>query len=162
MKEVEDTWVKDMAENLVREIMEQMSGIQLSSVSAPTIGPKDMEGVRIWVDGDYKMQMSFFAERKLFYRFAKNMIEEEPTEEDIRDYAMEFLNIICGRFISELVNQLHIQVRMMAVEYRVLEKWTKPEDINSVRALGFISDTQEYAVFSWTSRAIEEMMKRSQ
>ena len=162
MKETQDAWVSDMADNLVREIMEQMADIQLSSVSVCGIGSKQMIGVRIWVDGDYKMQMSFFAERNLFYRFTKNMIEEEPTDEDVRDYAMEFLNTICGRFISEIVNQIHIKVQMMAVEERVLERWTAPEDINFVRAVGFVSDAQEYAVFSWTSRAIEEMMKRSQ
>ncbi len=161
MKEMQDAWVTAMAENLVGEIIEQMANIRLSIVPLKELESKQMVGVYVWVGGDYTMQMSFFAEKNLFYRLAKNMIGDEPTEEDIQDYGMEFLNIVCGRFISEIVNQIHIKVRLMAVENCVLENWVGPDDQKSMRAVGFVSDAQEYAGFSWTSSAIEEMMKRS-
>lgn len=162
MKETQDAWINAMAENLVAEIIEQMGDIRLSRVSNSTRVPeKQVVGVCATIGGDYTMEMRFFAEESLFYRLAKNMTGGEPSEEDVRDYAMEFINIVCGRFISEIIHTTHIKARLMPVEYRVPPKAGMPEENGSMTTLEFLSDVQEYAVFSWSAMVIEEMMKRS-
>ncbi len=163
MKERQDAWIDAMAENLVAEIIEQMGSIRLSRTSKPGQAMMAMEeavGVCATIGGDYTMEMRFFAEESLFHRLAKNMMGSEPSEEDVRDYAMEFINIVCGRFISEIIHTTHIKAKLMPVEYRV-PKTMVPVGNEPMTTLEFISDVQEYAVFSWSARVIEDMMKRS-
>lgn len=162
MKETHYAWIDAMAENLVAEIIEQMGNIRLSRVSKPVqMSEKEVVGVCATIGGDYTMEMRFFAEKDLFYRLAKNMTGGEPSQEDVRDYAMEFINIVCGRFISEIIHTTHIKARLMPVEYRVPSESTVPEENEPMTTLEFISDVQEYAVFSWSARVIDEIMKRS-
>lgn len=162
MEEAHHAWIDAMAENLVAEIIEQMGNIRLSRVSPPVqASDKEVVGVCATIGGDYTMEMRFFAEERLFYRLAKNMIGSEPDEEDVRDYAMEFINIVCGRFISEIIHTTHIKAKLMPVEYRVPSQTAMPEENEPMTTLEFISDGQEYAVFSWSAMVIDEIMKRS-
>lgn len=162
MKEAEAVWVCSMAESLICEIIAEMANIQLWKASEPVeeLKKKSMVGVCAAIGGDYTLKMRFFAEKQLFYRLAKNMLGREPDDEDIQDYAMEFLNVVCGRFISEIINETHIKVKLMPTEYRV-PTGRMPEEEESMQTMGFVSDEQEYAAFSWTTMAIEDMVRRS-
>ena len=107
------------------------------------------------------LKVQFFADRALFYRLTQNMLGDHPSEEDIEDYAIEFFNILCGRFLSEIVNQTHISARLMPIRYELPAEETTPETDESMCTLNFVSDKQEQVAFSWTAVPIEEMMRRS-
>ncbi len=162
MKGTEAAWVCSMAENLVCEILTEMADIQLWKSPEPVeeLQSRPMVGVCATIGGDYTIKMRFFAEKQLFYRLAKSMLGREPDDEDIQDYAMEFINVVCGRFISEIINETHIKARLMPVEYRV-PTGEIPVEAESMQTMGLVSDGQEYATFSWTTMAIEDMVRRS-
>jgi len=155
-------WVSLLAEQLICEIADQMGAIRLSceqSVSRSDAGNRKMSVISAEIGGDYNISIYFLAEHSLFLRLARNMLGEEPGEEDVRIYVGEFFNIVCGRFISELINKADISVQLMLVdgELQSAEEILKEELIKS---LYFVSDMKEYAVFSWTYLPIEEMLRR--
>lgn len=161
MKTAQGIWVSEMAETLVCEITKQMSGIVLHSLKDQPPEHRRMAVVCGFIGGDYTLRVQFFADRSLFYRLTKRMLGEEPNEEDIEDYAIEFFNILCGRFLSEIVNQTHISARLLPIKYELPTEETMPEADETMCTLNFISDSQEQVAFSWTSVPIEEMMRRS-
>lgn len=161
MKTEQGIWVSALAESLVCEIADQMAGIVLRGLPDQPPEHRRMAVVRGLIGGDYTLQVQFFADRSLFYRLTQQMLGEEPTEEDIEDYAIEFFNILCGRFLSEIVNQTHISARLMPIKYELPTEETAPETDESMCTLNFVSDCQEQVAFSWTSVPIEEMMRRN-
>ena len=83
-KEYPMDWVEQMAESLVYEIVEQMSGIVLRR-SEPW--ERLSEGMEIdmitgHVSGDFQIELHFFAQRALLMRLTKNMVGYEPDEEE--------------------------------------------------------------------------------
>lgn len=147
----QECWVPEMADLLVREVVEQMSGIQLGSCPPGSAQPMDMDVVYGLVDGEYQMNLHFKAERRLFNRFARNMIGGEPQSEDeVREYATEFFNILCGRFVSEIYHSTRMAARFLPTQYgKSFDKGTpEPEKVFCTRC--FLSDEQEFAEFSWT------------
>jgi len=155
-------WVSLLAEQLICEIADQMGAIRLSceqSASRDETSNRKMSVISAEIGGDYNISIYFLAEHSLFLRLARNMLGEEPGEEDVRIYVGEFFNIVCGRFISELINKADISVQLMLVdgELQSAEEILKEELIKS---LYFVSDMKEYAVFSWTYLPIEEMLRR--
>jgi len=98
-------WVSLLAEQLICEIADQMGAIRLSceqSASRDETSNRKMSVISAEIGGDYNISIYFLAEHSLFLRLARNMLGEEPGEEDVRIYVGEFFNIVCGRFISEL------------------------------------------------------------
>ena len=163
MEKSEAEWIYGMVENLTCEILAEMAGIRLCRATGPAadLKKKPMVAVCAAIGGDYTINMRFLAEKQLFYRLAQNMLEREPDDEEIQEYAMEFVNVVCGRVISEIINATHIKVRLMPVEYRVRSGSTLGEK-SEVQTLELVSDEQEYVVFAWTTMAIEEMLRRSE
>lgn len=163
MNDKGSAWVHTMVETLVCEILTEMANLRIWRAEEPieALKRRKMIGVCATIGGDYTFKMRFFAEKPFFYRLAKNMMGEEPDEEDIRDYAMEFINVVCGRFISEIINETHIKARLMPVEYRMPTNGELQEEEESMQTMGFVGDGQEYAAFSWTTMAIEDMVRRS-
>lgn len=163
MQRTQEHWIKEMAENLVCEITEAMSGIHLSCAPSSThdLGKKQMAGVCALIGGDYTFQVHFLAEPNLFFRFAKNMMGEEPDSEDVRDYAMEFFNTLCGRFISEIINETHIKARLMPIKYEMPARIESLWEQEAFRSVVFTSELDEHAVFVWAAVPLEEMMRRS-
>lgn len=161
MKTEQGVWVSNLAEGLVLEITKQMSGIILYSMRENPPEHRRMAVVQGLIGGDYPLKVQFFADRALFYRLTQNMLGDHPSEEDIEDYAIEFFNILCGRFLSEIVNQTHISARLMPIRYELPAEETTPETDESMCTLNFVSDKQEQVAFSWTAVPIEEMMRRS-
>ena len=153
-------WVSHLAAQLVCEVAEQMGDIRLSRVphSAET-AEREVDAVCALIGGDYDISIQLCAERVLFVRFARNMLGEEPNEEDVREYAREFFNVICGRFISELINRADVKAKLMPVRYELSGTVAAPH--GELRQLSFISDVQEYVTFSWTPLPIEEMLRRN-
>ena len=157
-----DEWVSLMAKELISEITESMANILLrdGKISEQELEQKKLVGISAAIGGDYPMTLRFFSERRFIYRLTKNMMASEPTKEDMQDYAIEYFNTICGRFVSELINQMHIKAHLMPIRY---EEAFDPasEENGQTQALCLISDADEYTLFSWTEEAIREMIKRS-
>lgn len=159
---VDTAWVSLLAEQLICEIAEQMGAIRLNRLESGC-PPDNAGGVRYAVQarigGDYNILTQLLADHAFFYRLARNMLGEEPEQEDIRTYAVEFVNVVCGRFISELVNKANFKVQLMPIEGGSLigDTSLSGEDIQSMH---FISDEHEYAELSWTYLPIEEMLRR--
>ena len=156
-------WVSRMAESLIGEITKQMSGIQLlllQDAQPPDHLVDEMDAAYGRVEGDYQMFMQLRAEKKLFYRFAENMIGDKPEDQsEVEDYATEFFNVLCGRFVSELYIATGRAARFFPTTYE------RPPDVSAldgqVCSLYFISEKNEYAVFSWTAASVNQLIRRT-
>lgn len=159
------TWVSDMAAQLVSEVAELMGNICLSCQSPPVVEDltdRKMDVVCAVIGGDCTFDMQFFADRTLFSRFARNMLGVEPSEEEIQEYAAEFFNVLCGRFVSEVVSGSGMKIKLMPVKYELPTVWKEPSEYAvGTQWLKFVSDVHECAVFSWTPFPIEEMLRRN-
>ena len=150
---------------MVREITREMSGIDLRSV--PPNAPQLREGRRTdavhgLVDGEHPIQVQFRAEPRLFVRLARNMIGQDPEDgEEVREYATEYFNVLCGRFLSELYRMGNIRVHNMTIpRSEVFPNVTEMEREN-LHALHFISEEEEIVTFSWTAVPVEDMLRRN-
>lgn len=150
MEKTRRQWIKTMAEQMVCEIARNMSGVHLSTAVIQEPKDKPLAGVYAQVGGDYTFRVQFLAEEELFVRLAKNLMGDDLTKEDIEDYAVEFFNTLCGRFISEIINETHIKARLLSIRY---EFPPLKEDIleQAVQSVAFTSEMNEYAVFAWAS-----------
>ena len=109
-------WVNQMAGTLVCEIIELMAGIQLQHHPAweHTARERDIDAIYGFVEGDFPMKLRFLAEPRMLSRLARNMLGSEPEEGEAQEYAMEFFNILCGRFISELYKATETTARFFS------------------------------------------------
>lgn len=162
-KEYPMDWVEQMAESLVYEIVEQMSGIVLRR-SEPW--ERLSEGMEIdmitgHVSGDFQIELHFFAQRALFMRLTKNMVGYEPDEEEAQEYAMEFFNILCGRFISELYKASKTSARFFPTEYDRTPERGMPRQNAEDKTVYLTSEQQELAAFSWTAAPVDTILRRN-
>ena len=152
-KTINQEWVSRLAEGLLCEIMDQMSGIKLEE--APDV-PEHFDQAQlgiVWGEttGDFSIRMCLEAERALFVRLACNMIGAPPKDQaEVEEYATEFFNIICGRFVSELYNLTGKSARFLPTTYEHPPGTRDLHSGNTVNTVKFISDNNEGAVFSWT------------
>lgn len=152
-KTIKQEWVRELAKELLCEIMDQMSGIQLSEASdMPThFGTQHLDVVYGETTGDFILLMRLVVERKLFERMAESIIGAPPADQtEVEEYATEFFNIICGRFVSELYNMTGQSARFLPATYVDPSGRLEGYEKNPVNTVRFISDHAEGAVFSWT------------
>ena len=157
-------WVSHLAEQLVCEVAGQMGNIRLFCDAAPSVAEPSggMDTVYARTGGDHSISVWLRADRVLFVRFARNMLGREPDEDEVRAYAREFFNVICGRFISELILRADVGIRLMPARYDAFDgREPVSGDAGPVKKLNFVSDEKERAVFSWTSLPIEEILRRN-
>lgn len=139
-----------MADALTCEIMDVMSGIRLSRCCEPTPSGMQMSGVFAVVQGQrYHMQLQFRAEPRMFLRLARNMIGSEPADSaEVEDYAAEFFNVLCGRFVSELCRASRTPARFTPTLYEPVPRELQAGK-SKVKTLYFVSENHERAQFSW-------------
>ena len=147
-------WVALMADTLTCEIMDVMSGIRLSRCRDPAPDGTAMSSVCAYVRGrHFDMQLRFQAEPKMFWRLARNMIGGEPeSAEEVSDYASEFFNVLCGRFVSELCRVTRAPARFTPPQYN--PEPAPFEKRADMRTLHFVSEECERAQFSWSAPLI--------
>ena len=85
----------------------------------------------------------------------------EPEEGEVQEYAMEFFNILCGRFISELYKATETTTRFFPTRYEALPNPTGLGGDTSLSTVYFISDEEELAAFSWTAEVVNDLLRRS-
>lgn len=150
-------WVNQMARALVCEIAQEMSGIELSDcVSLPEhVRLDELDAVYSLAVGNYRMQMQFRAQDSMFFRLAKNMIGDEPEDQfEVQEYAVEFFNVLCGRFVSELSEANQRMACIAPPQYETSPNVTELV-IEPLHTLCFMSEDRETAVFSWTALQTE-------
>jgi hypothetical protein len=153
-------WVYRMAEHLVSEITEEMAGIQMWPQTEDNVRPVEMDTVWGFVNGDFQMEVQFRAQPCVFYRMASNIIGGEPEgPEEVREYAVEYFNVLCGRFVSELSRTTHVPARFRPPEYTSSDGYQRPREPQST--LYFLTDKNEQAAFSWSEQPMEQLLKRS-
>lgn len=152
-KAIEQEWVSQLAEQLLCEILEQISGIQISRAQGGPIrfSTQPLGVVYAETRGEFTLLMWLEAEQSLFERLAAGMIGAPASDqEEVEEYATEFFNMVCGRFVSELYNLTGQSARFLPTIYRHHNDAAAMQTENRVYSVDFISDSNEGAVFSWT------------
>ena len=122
---------------------------------------RDIDAIYGFVEGDVPMKLRFLAEPRMLSRLARNMLGSEPEEGEAQEYAMEFFNILCGRFISELYKATETTTRFFPTRYEALPNPTGLGGDTSLSTVYFISDEEELAAFSWTAEVVNDLLRRS-
>lgn len=146
-----------MAQQLTCEVMDQMAGIKLMRIDDPSDSQCEFDIVYSSLEGDGVLQLQLAAEPKLFRRLAGNIIGDEPENEDeVKEYAAEFANVLCGRFVSEICRATKTVARFRPTVYGDRPPGNE-EPLQSVR---FISDQKERVMFSWGRDTMNALLKR--
>ena len=109
----------------------------------------------------FRSSCIFFAQRALFMRLTKNMVGYDPDEEEAQEYAMEFFNILCGRFVSELYKASKTSARFFPTEYDRTPDRGMPGQNAEDKTVYLISEQQELAAFSWTAAPVDRILRRN-
>lgn len=153
-------WVSDMADTLIREILEQTAGLQLVRCPSPFAVGDEFFTVYSTVDGAFHTELVFSSEPDLFCRIASNMSgDPAPSQEEAVEYAMELFNMFCGRFISEIYRMTRVPARFYPPQYMV---GTLQLDSGSVESLYYQDACGVKAKFSWTAEAIERLLNKGE
>ena len=113
------------------------------------------------VEAGERIKLRFLAEPRMLSRLARNMLGSEPEKGEAQEYAMEFFNILCGRFISELYKATETTTRFFPTRYEALPNPTGLGGDTSLSTVYFISDEEELAAFSWTAEVVNDLLRRS-
>ena len=163
MNEAHDTAaIRARAQTMACDIMRQMSGIELSLDPVPHTDD-DMAGLDVvygHVTGKHPMHLLFCAKIGFFTRMARNMLGEDPEdEEEAKDYAMEFFNVLCGRFVSEIYEVTRNMRILSPPSYlgwsTIAQTETIENILGTVDKIWLISEENELAVFLWTPVATQ-------
>lgn len=100
--------------------------------------------------GDYQIRLVFCAERALLRRIAEGMLGESTEDpEDIRECAMEFFNVVCGRIVAAIFRETRTRARFHCPDFK--EGWYIPgkvsSDDNDMVAYCYLSIRDGAAVF---------------
>lgn len=159
-----EPWVHDLARTLVTETTAQMAGIRLGHTTQFPWNDLPQQHVVVYglIQGDYEIHVQLLTEWKMLYRLTRNMLEADPEDDDVREYALEYFNTICGRFVSEIINRTHLKERLHPVGYEMSSASPILSPGEQVSTIYFISDHQEQLIFSWTSMPITNMMRSNE
>ena len=151
-------WASDLAVELACDIMLKMANIHLircdDRPETDTEVEKDI--VYGFLDGEQTMQLQLAAGKSFFHRMAANIIGDEPEdEEEVREYAAEFANVLCGRFVSEICRATNTIARFRPTVYG--GEHATDETLETVH---FVTDHQEEVTFSWSRDVMAAFLKR--
>lgn len=140
-----------------------MSSIQLrlDPLKEKAAADRRLEAIYGFVEGDYQIELRFLAEPHVFFRMAQNMTGHEPDLDEVKEYAMEFVNVLCGRFVSELYKATRTSARFYPTRYEMSPDLACLSDKISLSTLYFISDEHEVAAFSWSAEPIKDLLRRN-
>jgi hypothetical protein len=154
----QDAWIADLAKYMVSEVLEEWAGISVS-ISEEAVPTTRMDTVFSHVDGDCSIEVQFRAEPSVFYQMARNILEEEPeSPEEVREFAEEFFNVLCGRFIAEICTARDLSIRLHPPTYQTADVGARAIGFREPQAAVFFqTDQKELAEFSW-SHSLTELL----
>jgi hypothetical protein len=151
LNEDEYEWVTQTAEVLVCEILKQMAGIQARRLpDCAQLAGLRLDAVCAHIRGDCCMEVQLRTEPESFYRLTRNISGEDPLgEAEIQEYATEFFNVLCGRFISAICDRDHILMRFDPPEYQKSACAPDSDTSAELHTLAFRTELEELFEFSW-------------
>jgi hypothetical protein len=144
-------WVTQTAEVLVCGILEQMAGVRAYHLPEPVEDAGlQMDTVCGHIHGDCRMEVQLRAKPESFYRLTRDISGEDPLSEDeVQEYATEFFNVLCGRFISAICDRNHILMRFDPPEYQKSACAPDEGACIELHTLAFRTELEELFEFSW-------------
>ena len=163
----QEPWIERMASELVYEVTELMSGIALSCCPLALPGEERLQGMDHFlaeVDGDLEIHMQLWADPSILTRLAENMIGGPPEDqEEVQEYAAEYVNVLCGRFLSEICRHMKAQVKFFFPEYQSPPNEARPDPCGGMTTLccldGTARELDKMVVFSWVIRSEKQECK---
>jgi hypothetical protein len=154
LSDEENRWVTQTAETLVCDILKQMADIQAYRLpDATELDGLQLDTVCAHIHGDYCLEVRLCSEPESFYRLTRNISGEDPLgEAEIQEYATEFFNVLCGRFISAICDRNHVLMRFDPPEYRKAACAPDTGVCVEVHTLAFRTELEELFEFSWGKR----------
>jgi hypothetical protein len=96
------------------------------------------------------MEVRLRAEPAIFYQLTRNVSGDEPQDEgEVWEYAEEFFNVLCGRFISAICNRDHIRMRFDPPRYQKAADVSDMETDRLLHTLSFKTEKDELLEFLW-------------
>lgn len=100
----------EIYDQIAREITPQAAGIRLRPDSTAPEG--DICTVYIIFEREFRMALSICAEKSMFVRTARYMMQtEEISRQDVEDVAKEYINVLCGHFAARLFPLTRVPAR---------------------------------------------------
>ena len=163
----QEPWIESMANGLIYEITESMSGITLSGCPLALPQAERLQGMEHFlaeVNGDLDIHMQLWADAPILNRLAENMIGGPPEDqEEVNEYATEYVNVLCGRFLSEICRHMKAKVEFFFSEYQSPPNEAQPYPDGGITALCHTDETtnglEEMVVFSWVVRSEKQEHK---
>lgn len=147
-----ENWIITMTQQLVMEVTDWMAGIPLICCSEPppNMHKDQMDSILICVGGKNKIFVQLRADPKMLFRLAQKISGcDLKDQEEVREYAMEYVNVLGGRFISHGFSNLKEKTRYFFPKYETPPNITAVDKKEGAVSLFFLSELQECAVFSW-------------
>lgn len=136
---------EDLAEifdQVVREITQREAGIELQSSDAELGG--ELCTVYTTFHKGYRTSLSLCAERSMFVRLTRRMMEQEDvSDEDVSVFAREYFNVLCGHVATRLFEITKVPARF-AVPAFCQGRYTPEGHLEHI-VLTYSSDEQECA-----------------
>ena len=146
----DEEWLRLLAEQLVIDVTDWMAGVPLTPGAPP--GPADrrpMDAVYVRMEGELSIWMRMELEPCLVHRLAAHIIGREPeSQEEAREYAAEYFNVLCGRFLSELCRGKRPKMQFSVPCYEAYPQ-TTPAAQSELDTVYLRSEQQEQIQFSW-------------
>lgn len=94
----------------MQDITNNIASIKLQKQDTPL--SSDICTVHTTFEGDYNATIILCADTSFFAHLTQCAMQEEKiNEQDIEDFAKEYLNVICGKIVAKIFQLTHISSR---------------------------------------------------
>lgn len=138
-------WLPRLAAGFTEQILKEWAGIEaMHPTTALSVAPP--LAVCIKIDGAYSSRLLAYGDLALFCRMAQTLFRcSEPDAEQIEETAKEFLNILCGKLISEIYQKTGIPARFYIPHFFAPEE-VPDIDLQQGKTLWLCSERNEHLV----------------
>lgn len=110
------TELQDALHQCVQDTTSRFGGIHLMRKDTPL--SNDVCTVHTILEGNCRTAVALCADTALLVRLARNiMCQEQVSDLDVQDVAMEYFNVICGRITAVLYETARIASRFQAPRF---------------------------------------------
>lgn len=104
--------LQPLIDKTIKELFWEVAKIRLHRCEECDVVPKDLCTVYTTFSGGYQIRFAFCAEREMMKRITENISEEPVTNpDDIAEYMIEFINVICGHVVSSVFRKTKTSAR---------------------------------------------------
>lgn len=93
--------LEQILDQALQDVTERTAGVRLHQGGQP-LG-EDLCTVHITFDQGFDTSLTLCADTGLLLRMARNAFhEDEVTQEDLEEFGMEYLNVLCGKVVAAI------------------------------------------------------------